>query len=89
MITDGSVEILIQHPSGQEIVVNELRAGTYFGEVGVLQGGRRTATVRAGEQGVEVMTLDRETFQALVAESEPTREQIDRALRKYVMSTEE
>jgi ABC-type lipoprotein export system ATPase subunit len=86
VITAGAVDIVIQHPGGQEIVVNTLRAGTYFGEVGVLQGGTRTATVRADEGGVEVMTLDRETFQALVQDSEPTRDQIDQALRRYTMA---
>ena len=56
-----------------------LGPGQYFGEIDLLRGGGRTATVRASEAGpVEVVTLDRATFAALLAESEPTREALER-----------
>jgi len=55
-----------------------MRAGQYFGEIGLLRGGARTATVRAaGEENVEVVALDREEFTGLLAESEATKVAID------------
>jgi CRP-like cAMP-binding protein len=43
-----------------------MRAGDYFGEVGLLATRTRTATVRAVTE-VRVVSLDRAQFQALVA----------------------
>jgi ABC-type lipoprotein export system ATPase subunit len=78
IITKGQVEILLHHPGGQDIPVATLGAGQYFGEIGLLRGGARTATVRAaGETSVEVVMLDREEFASLLADSEPTRTAID------------
>jgi ABC-type lipoprotein export system ATPase subunit len=79
IITRGQVEILLHHPDGQAIVVTRLSAGQYFGEIGLLRGGARTASVRAaGEESVEVVALDREEFTNLLAESEATKAAMDR-----------
>jgi len=79
IITKGQVDILLHHPGGQDIPVTTLNAGQYFGEIGLLRGGVRTATVRAtGEASVEVVALDREEFSSLIADSEATKVAIDR-----------
>ncbi|MDW8144958.1 MAG: ATP-binding cassette domain-containing protein [Roseiflexaceae bacterium] len=79
IITKGEVEVFIEHPDGGEIVVNHLSSGAYFGEIGLLREGRRTASVRASfATGCEVAVLDRQEFQTLLAESEATRQAIDR-----------
>jgi sulfate-transporting ATPase len=79
IITKGQVEVLLHHPDGQAIVVAALGAGQYFGEIGLLRGGARTATVRAaGETSVDVVALDRAEFSRLLAESEATKTAIDR-----------
>ncbi|HJZ47102.1 MAG TPA: ATP-binding cassette domain-containing protein [Roseiflexaceae bacterium] len=79
IITKGQVEILLHHPGGQDIAVTTLSAGQYFGEIGLLRGGVRTATVRAaGEDSVEVVALDREEFNSLIADSEAMKTAIDR-----------
>jgi ABC-type lipoprotein export system ATPase subunit len=79
IITKGQVEILLHHPDGQAIVVTRLSAGQYFGEIGLLRGGVRIATVRAaGETNVEVVALDRDEFTSLLADSEATKAAIDR-----------
>jgi ABC-type methionine transport system ATPase subunit len=78
IITRGQVEILLHHPDGQAIVVTTLSAGQYFGEIGLLRGGVRTATVRAaGEASVEVVALDHNEFNSLLAESEATKAAMD------------
>jgi len=79
IISKGQVDILLHHPDGQDIPVTTLRHGQYFGEIGLLRGGVRTASVRAaGETSVEVVVLDREEFSSLLADSEVTRAAIDR-----------
>jgi ABC-type lipoprotein export system ATPase subunit len=79
IITKGQVEILLHHPGGQDIIVTTLGAGQYFGEIGLLRGGARIASVRApADTPVEVATLDRATFGNLIGESELTRQAIDR-----------
>jgi len=78
IITQGAVDILLHHPDGQEVVVTTLRAGQYFGEIGLLRDGPRIATVRAADTSVEVAALDRVTFASLIGESEPTRVALDR-----------
>ncbi|TMG31601.1 MAG: cyclic nucleotide-binding domain-containing protein, partial [Chloroflexi bacterium] len=55
--------------------------GQYFGEIGLLQGGQRTATVRASTD-VTAMSLDRETFGALMTQSEISRGELERIVRQ-------
>jgi ABC-type lipoprotein export system ATPase subunit len=79
IITSGEVEIEIHHPDGQEIIVDRLGQGKYFGEMGLVRSGARTATVRAApDTQVEVATLDREDFSRLMATSEETKAEMGR-----------
>ncbi len=72
----GEADVLLRHPGGQQIVVSHLHPGQYFGEIALLSGGVRTASVCASANGpVEVMALDAATFEALVAQSDYIREQ--------------
>jgi hypothetical protein len=63
------------HPSGDDIVLAVLGAGDYFGEVGLVHGRPRMATVRALTE-VEALTLDIEGFRSLLSESDRTNRQI-------------
>ncbi|MCR8641692.1 ATP-binding cassette domain-containing protein [Paenibacillus sp. N1-5-1-14] len=79
IITQGEVEVYLNHPGGQQILVNRLGKGQYFGEIALIQGGTRTATVRAaGDQQVMLRKLDRTLFQELINSSELTRDEIER-----------
>ena len=79
IVTGGSVEVLLRHPSGQEIVVNRLSRGDHFGEIALLRGGTRTATVRAAPDGTaELMVLDRDAFDELIRESQPAADELRR-----------
>ncbi|MFN8556898.1 MAG: cyclic nucleotide-binding domain-containing protein [Dehalococcoidia bacterium] len=84
IITRGQVEVVRQQDTGGEIVVNRLGPGMYFGEIGLLHGGRRIATVRATEN-VETLSLDRGTFSGLMTESEMSKEELDRVVRSRVL----
>jgi hypothetical protein len=83
IISKGQVEVVREQPKGQEIVVARLGAGQYFGEIGLLHGGKRTATVRAAD-AVEVMSLDRQTFGALMDNSELSKTEVERIVRQRV-----
>jgi hypothetical protein len=84
IITRGFVEVVRHTPDGREVAVNRLGEGQYFGEIGLLHGGRRIATVRAVD-AVEVLALDRETFVGLMQESEMSRAEVDRLVRQRVL----
>lgn len=67
IIMSGRVEILRRDAKGEEILINTLSAGNYFGEIGLMEGRSRTATVRvAPDNSVEVIVLDGETFRQLI-----------------------
>ncbi len=79
IITKGVVHVYLRHPDGSEILVDELHPGQYFGEMALLQGGARTATVRAARgTEVEVVALDKPDFDAILRESLETKSQLDR-----------
>jgi putative ABC transport system ATP-binding protein len=81
IITAGEVEVFLRHPDGAEVIVNRHGLGEYFGEIALLRGGTRRATVRAASDGVtEVMALDRKTFEQLMRESEPAQREFLREI---------
>jgi ABC-type lipoprotein export system ATPase subunit len=87
IVTAGEVEIVLEHPGGQEILVNRLGRGQYFGEIALLRGGTRVATVRASSAGaVDVMALDRESFAEAIGGSELARRDFDRVIAERLRS---
>jgi NADH dehydrogenase len=67
VIMQGEVQVLREQADGTEIEVDRMRQGDSFGEIGLLQHGRRNATIRAVD-GVNVVTLGSSDF-GLLAES--------------------
>jgi ABC-type lipoprotein export system ATPase subunit len=86
VITAGEAEIELERPGAQPVVVNRLSSGAYFGEIAVLRKVPRTATVRAGQNGLEVVALTAEVFSALVDESELTREAMHAAISRALVN---
>jgi CRP-like cAMP-binding protein len=73
------VHVYLENPDGTEILVDKLRSGQFFGEMALLHGGVRTATVRSSREGqVEVIALDQATFEELMNESSTTRTELGR-----------
>ena len=62
----GEAEVLYEPPGGAPQVVGVVRAGEFFGEMALLNGEARSATVTA-KTDVECYRLDRASFQALLA----------------------
>jgi putative ABC transport system ATP-binding protein len=69
IIVRGTATVYHRHPGGSEAVVRQLGRGDYFGEIGLLHGIPRTATVRA-TRDVEVLALEREDFLSMVTASD-------------------
>jgi small-conductance mechanosensitive channel/CRP-like cAMP-binding protein len=65
IIAFGEAEVRYEHPGRAPTVVGGVRAGQFFGEMGLLAGESRNATVVA-KTDVECYRLDRASFQALL-----------------------
>jgi CRP-like cAMP-binding protein/cytochrome P450 len=89
IIVSGRVEVVNHRPGGEDLILGELGAGEWFGEMALLLGRTRTATVRAaGAEDVEVMGLDRENFQRLMAESEAANFDVASVMFKRLLSSQ-
>jgi putative ABC transport system ATP-binding protein len=81
IVTKGSVEVVLVRPDGQEIIVERLGIGQYFGAMSLMQAGKRNVMVRTTpNMPVEIVALDRPTFTALLEESRMTRDEIERVV---------
>lgn len=79
IMCQGEAHVYLNRPDGREIYVEALGPGQFFGEMALLHGGTRKATVRAArDSAVEVVALDRNTFFEVINESMET----DQVLRQ-------
>ena len=67
VVAKGEAVAVQRDAGGAERVLGTLRPGDYFGEVGILSGHPRNATVRA-KTSLEVLALDEDAFRTLVGE---------------------
>ena len=65
VLVSGRARVIKRADNGDEIPLNILRAGDSFGEVELLDGARRPATVRASSD-VLALRLDRSAFDGLL-----------------------
>jgi hypothetical protein len=61
VITSGVVRAFVKQADGKNKMVREMGEGSFFGEIAVLSGKPRTATVTA-KSGVEALILERKTL---------------------------
>jgi thioredoxin reductase (NADPH) len=80
VIAKGQAVVAQRDGSGGERELSTLGPGDYFGEVGIINGHPRNATVRA-KTSLEVMVLDDDAFRALVASSQATSDEIGRVAK--------
>ena len=82
IIVDGEVEVLREETPGQPArKLASLKAGQFFGEMAILRDSARTATVRALVP-TTLLTMDRDVFRGLVAQSLATTEDFDRVIHQ-------
>jgi hypothetical protein len=80
IVVEGEVE-LVQEDDGPADPIEVLGPGRFFGEVAILRDEARSATVRATAP-TTLLTMDRETFRRIVADSLGTTEDFDRVLQR-------
>ena len=78
LMSSGEAEVLRLSDNGDE-VIGTMGPGQFFGELGLLMGAARTATVRAKTE-VEVFVLDQAEFSDLVSRSSGGAIDVNRAL---------
>jgi CRP-like cAMP-binding protein len=77
---------LVDAPDGERLVVARMGRGQYFGEIELLRGGANMATVRANpETGVEVTVLDRKVFTGLMADSQASRQTLEKVAQARIV----
>lgn len=81
LIESGTVEVWVAREDGTETVVTELGRGDYFGERALLNDAPRAATCRCKTR-VEVLSLDKGDFDALVATRFRVAEELDQAMER-------
>ncbi len=87
VITQGSVDITQERSYRASQPIATLSKGDYFGEIGLVEGVQRTATVIACTDGpVEVLVMDRETFSDFFHASELTEEDIATVIRQRILT---
>jgi CRP-like cAMP-binding protein len=69
VVYSGCIHLLLDSANGRELVINEMRAGDGFGELGIITDQPRSATAVAREESV-VMVIPRRDFLA-VLETQP------------------
>jgi CRP/FNR family transcriptional regulator, cyclic AMP receptor protein len=66
LVRSGLVSIVLESPDGREMVINEMRPGDSFGEVGVLTGQPRSTSAIVRKEGV-LLELPRQAFLAVLS----------------------
>jgi CRP/FNR family cyclic AMP-dependent transcriptional regulator len=65
VVRSGEVEIFFKNDTGERIVLETAKAGNFFGEISLLDGGARTASAVATKD-VEAVIVDREDLAELI-----------------------
>src|SRR4029079_1586222 len=83
ILLNGKADVYLNTPAGSEVQVNQLKPGQYFGEMALLGGGVRAATVKASHEGpVSVVALDEKAFNSLINDSRSLREELMRLVER-------
>jgi len=86
VIRSGHVNLVVSGPKGEEALSTTLGEGEFFGEVALLTGRPRTATIHA--QGpVELMELSHADFDAISGEFPSIRKVLEDYMRKRAKAT--
>lgn len=85
IIKSGIVRVFIDAPeSGEKIVLSNLSEGDYFGEMALLTGGPRSASIET-VTNVSLIRLDRESFEGLLEEDPKVSISISNMLSQRLM----
>ena len=84
LLVSGSVDVVVPREHGDAITVATLRAPDCFGEMALLHDAPRAASVVVSEDGpAQLITLDRDAFDALAADPEARSALVSLAARRH------
>ena len=88
ILASGEVKVYTRGKQGENIFLAKLEEGDFFGEVSVLTGKPRTATVTAATRA-ELLKLDKDKLDSLVEKHPRIREILDQIYRRRATDTVE
>jgi hypothetical protein len=88
VLTTGALKAFVRDRAGRNVLVRELPEGSFFGEVSILSGKPRSATVTCASR-CELLELDLPALQEIVAQHPHVREVIQQAYQSRAGSEEE
>jgi hypothetical protein len=88
ILTTGAVKAFVRNPAGRHVQVREMNEGSFFGEISVLSGRPRTATVTAASH-CELLELDKATLDSITATHPHVREVLEEFYRERSGSADE
>ena len=86
VVRSGRARVVKAGLGGNEVPLTILRSGDSFGEIGLLEGGTRSATVRASS-ALQVLRLDGSVLSGLVASHPELRERLELRAKRLDMRT--
>jgi len=86
LVTAGTVKAWIRSRDGRYVFVREMGEGDFFGEISVLTGSPRTATVVAAS-ACELLELDRPTLDEITATHPRVREVLQRFYEQRIQTS--
>jgi CRP/FNR family cyclic AMP-dependent transcriptional regulator len=88
VVRSGCIDLVLSTPDGRELVINSMRQGDIFGELGVLTGESRSAGAVAREPS-EIVSIPRDEFLAeLEKEPKLMRRMLETTSQRLRMSSE-
>ena len=84
ILTSGRARVIKKTEKGEEISLQTLRPGNEFGELALLNGGQRTASVRCSTS-VDLMRLSRDDFFMLMEQHPELKNYLETAIRHKVL----
>ena len=81
MLTSGTVKAVKRNAAGKQVAVSEMTEGAFFGEISILTGQPRTATVVATSH-CELLELDRATLDSIVSTHPHVRQVLEQFSRE-------
>jgi small-conductance mechanosensitive channel/CRP-like cAMP-binding protein len=79
LVQDGTVEVVARGAAGEEVHIADLSAPAFFGEMSLLTGEPRAATVRA-KTDADLLVVEREGFERLFQSRPSVAEAVSRTL---------
>ncbi|MCP4361456.1 MAG: cyclic nucleotide-binding domain-containing protein [Chloroflexi bacterium] len=86
VIIEGFVTVTHAHATGREQTIAYLTSGDYFGEIGLLDGRSRIATVIA-LTNVKLLSFDRDTFKSWMRMSPGSQDDLQREAKRRLHDT--